>query len=271
MPRVAVAGNLSRDIVDGGPPRPGGCPVFAVQAFRLLGREGVIVTRCADADAPFFRPALAAAGASVAWLAAATTSGFALSYTGEERELGVTSLGETWRPQDARSLPGDVEWVHAAPLVRSDFPAPALAALAAGRRLSFDGQGLVRVPALGPLRLDAAYDPELLASVTALKLSEQEARVLARGAFGPADARRLGVPEVLLTLGSRGAVVYARGRETPVPPARLVRGVETTGAGDAFMVAYAAARVDGRSPVEAAQAASQLVAGLLEERLARAG
>jgi sugar/nucleoside kinase (ribokinase family) len=45
-----------------------------------------------------------------------------------------------------------------------------------------------------------------------------------------------------------------------------VLGVQTTGAGDAFMVAYAVARVDGNGPVAAARLASRLVAEMLEER-----
>jgi sugar/nucleoside kinase (ribokinase family) len=42
--------------------------------------------------------------------------------------------------------------------------------------------------------------------------------------------------------------------------------VETTGAGDAFMVAYLIARSDGAEPVDAAREASALVARMLGER-----
>jgi sugar/nucleoside kinase (ribokinase family) len=101
--------------------------------------------------------------------------------------------------------------------------------------------------------------------VTTLKLSEEEARVVAGGPFDGGAAARLGVPEVLLTLGSHGAVVFAGG-ETFVPAAWPVLGVQTTGAGDAFMVGYATARADGADAVEAARHASRLVAELLEER-----
>jgi sugar/nucleoside kinase (ribokinase family) len=45
-----------------------------------------------------------------------------------------------------------------------------------------------------------------------------------------------------------------------------VTGVETTGAGDAFMVGYIAARSAGSSPVAAAHEASLLVVEMLEER-----
>jgi sugar/nucleoside kinase (ribokinase family) len=202
-------------------------------------------------------------------LPAAATSGFSLDYVGEDREMGVTSVGDTWRPADAGVLADDVRWVHVAPLLRSDFPPDTLSALADGRSLSLDGQGLVRVSATGRLELDDAYDSRVLAPVTTLKLSEEEARIVAGGAFDAAAAARLGVPEVLLTLGSHGAILFLEGGEQFVPSAWPVLGVQTTGAGDAFMVGYATARADGAGPVEAAQSASRLVAELLEERKAR--
>jgi sugar/nucleoside kinase (ribokinase family) len=45
-----------------------------------------------------------------------------------------------------------------------------------------------------------------------------------------------------------------------------VLGVETTGAGDAFMVSYIVARSDGAPPVDAAREASALVTRMLVER-----
>ena len=266
MPAVAVVGNLARDVVDGGSPTPGGGPRFAVDAFRRLGRGGQIMTRFRDEDEPLFRALLGEPGASVTVLQAESTSGFSLDYDGEEREMAVTAVGATWRPEDAEALAPDVRWVHVAPLLRSDFPPETLAALAATRPLSLDGQGLVRVPRVGRLEIDAGYDPAVLAHVTTLKLSEEEARVVAGGPFDHEVAARLGVPEVLLTLGSHGAVLFTRDGDIFVPAARPVLGVQTTGAGDAFMVGYATARADGAGLVEAARSASRLVAEMLEER-----
>lgn len=266
MRRVAVAGNFSRDCVDGGPPSPGGCPSFAAEALRRLGREGQIVSRYAPEDARLFEPALAALGHPVTLLPATRTSGFGLDYIGEDRTMTVTAVGTTWQAQDAEALDPAVEWVHIAPLLRSDFPAEALAALAGNRTLSLDGQGLVRAPHLGPLTLNADYDPAVLSHVTVLKLAEEEAHIVAGGPFDRTSALALGVSEVLLTLGSHGAIVFADGAETFVPASPPVLGVQTTGAGDVFMVAYVVARSDGGEPVESARSASRLVAEMLEDR-----
>ena len=203
-------------------------------------------------------------------LPAAATSGFAIDHDGELRTMRVTAEGSRWSPEDAAAVATDAEWVHVAPLLRGEFPAETLAALAACRRLSLDGQGLVRVPAVGPLREDAAFDPAVLEHVTVLKLSEHEAGIVAGGDFDLDAALRLGVPEVLLTLGSRGAVVFADGRATAVATARAVE-VHATGAGDTFAIGYAVARLDGLEPVAAAQTAAALVGAVLADRLSRPG
>lgn len=267
MPRLAVIGNVSRDRVDDGPLRPGGCPSFAALTLRTLGREGQILTRFAVADRSLFEPFLAGLGVPVTVLPARATSGFALRYDGEQRAMEVEAAGDPWTPEDVEAVDSGVEWVHVAPLLRSDFPPETLTALAgAGHRVSFDGQGLARVPRTGPMLLDARFDPALLRRLTVLKLAEEEASVVADGTFDQRTATALGVPEILVTFGSAGSVVYAGGRTAHVPAAPPVLGVQTTGAGDIFMVAYIAARSDGKGPVAAAISASEVVARILEER-----
>ena len=266
MSLVAVVGNLARDRIDGGAPRPGGCPVFAALALRLLGDEGQIVTRFADDDRELFDQLVRAAGVPVTVLQAEHTSGFDHFYEGEIRRTTVTAIGDPWTPADAQHLDSEVRWVHVAPLLRSDFGREVLAAFAGSdRRVSLDAQGLVREPRLGPLEQNADFDPATLASVSVLKLSEEEARIVAGGPFGAKTARTLGVEEILVTLGSSGEDVWVDGHVTHVPTTPVL-GVQTTGAGDAFMVAYATARTDGASPADAAGSASALVARMLEER-----
>jgi sugar/nucleoside kinase (ribokinase family) len=264
---IGVIGNVACDRVDGGPPSPGGCPTFAAQAFRLLGREGQILTRFAEEDSELFDGYLQRLGVPVTVLGARSTSAFALDYRGDARTMEVAAVGDPWTPADVQALSPDVRWVHVAPLLRSDFPVETLAALAdSGRRVSFDGQGLVRVPRTGPMTVDAEFDPRLLSSLTVLKLAEDEATVVSGGRFDHADAARLGVPEILLTLGSKGAILYLEGETEGVPVTGPVLDVQTTGAGDVFMVAYIASRSDGEHPVAAANRAAAVVARMLEER-----
>lgn len=270
MKGIAVVGNLSSDRLDGSGPRVGGAPYYAGRALRALGRRGVIVTKCAEADRRHLLTPLVRLGLPVLWRASASSAAFAIRYDGEDRSMVVEALGDPWTAEEARgwvrqALAG-IDWVHVAPLSRTDFSPETLAELARGRRLLLDGQGLVRPGRDGPLELDAAYDPELLRPVSILKLAEEEALLVA-GDLDRVSLRSLDVPEVVVTLGSRGSLVVAEGLAGHIPARRVSTGVDPTGAGDAFASAYLAARAAGERPVAAARRASALVADLLEGRV----
>jgi len=266
MRRLAIAGNVAIDRIDGQPESPGGCPSFAALALRMLEREGQILTRHAEFDRDLFAPVLSTLGVPVTTLAAESTQAFGFRYDGEQRTMTVDAIGPRWSAADAGALDPEVGWVHVAPLLRSDFPADALAALADGRVLSYDGQGLVRVPETGAMRVDAAFDPALLEPISILKLAEDEAVVVAGGPFEERHARALGPQEILVTFGSDGCVLYLEGEREHVPAAWPVLGVQTTGAGDVFMVGYVAARSEGDEPRRAAEKGSELVARMLDQR-----
>jgi len=265
---VAVVGHTARDIVDGQPPRAGGVPLFAARALRGLGEPGLVVTRCAAGDRALLAP-LHATGIPVVWQPEETTPVFHLTNDGDRREVRIEALGAPWLPEDARTWLGaalaDAAWVHAGPLWRGEFPVETLRLLRHGRRLSFDGQGLVRPGELGPVRHDADVDPALLDEIDVLHLSDDEARALGLD-LDERSLRTLGVPEIVVTLGSRGCVVYADDLAELVP-ARPVEGADPTGAGDAFTTAYVASRLAGHDPISAARRATALVHGLLSGKL----
>jgi sugar/nucleoside kinase (ribokinase family) len=259
---LAVVGSLSVDRVDGGRPRVGGCPFYAARALRALGVRATILAKCAAPDRSLLLPPLVRLGMPVVWEDSTASAAFSFAYDGDRRTMVVDAVADPWTPDQVQVL--RAQWVHAAPLARSDFPPETLAALARGRRLSLDGQGLTRQARTGPLELDADYDPDLLRSVSILKLAEEEAVLLAEG-LDERALGRLGVPEIVVTLGSRGCVVFADGIAELVR-ARRVASADPTGAGDAFAAAYLAARSHGNSPTAAARRAAALVADLLAGR-----
>jgi sugar/nucleoside kinase (ribokinase family) len=248
---MAVVGNLSLDRIAGAPPQIGGGPYHAARAMRLLAARGELYVRCAEADRRFMLPRLAALGIPLRVVPGTRTAAFSFEYDGDRRRMHVDEAGDTWTPRDARLVDRRVRWLHVVPLLRSDFPADTLAELARGRRLLFDGHGLVRRPEQGPLQLDADFDRQLLRHVTVLKLAEEEAELV-----GEVD-----VPELVITLGSRGAIVRARGRETRVTTRPLER--DPTGAGDAFAAAYVVSRAAGHPPTAAAHRATAVVGAAL--------
>ncbi|MHB8059314.1 MAG: carbohydrate kinase family protein [Gaiellaceae bacterium] len=270
MRPVAIVGSLSLDSASGREPFPGGCPYHAARALSLLAGPSRIVAKCAAAHRRLLLGPLLALGLPVSWRPAEATTGFELIKDGDERLMAVTSIGDGWSEDEARSWVSPAlescEWVHVAPLLRDEFSAAALAEIARGRVLSLDGQGLARAPKLGPLALDGEFDRELLRHVSVLKLAEEEAAAILEEISAESLAG-LGVPEVIVTRGSRGALIWAAGELTELPAKPPVANAAATGSGDAFAAIYITARSRGRSPRIAARRAAAFVGAMLSRRL----
>ncbi len=261
MPALAVIGSLSSDRIAGKPPQLGGGPWHAGRALKLLGREGRIAAKCGQAESRQALLKLEGLRLPLALTTRGETTAFSFDYEGGTRHMTVDAIGEPWTPDDAVASVERAEWVHVSPLLRSDFPAETIAALATGgRRLLLDGQGLARVSRKGPLALDGDFDRSVLEHVSMLKLAEEEAIAL----VGSVDAApELGVRETIVTRGVEGCLVFDGKDVEHVPAAAVVGDVDPTGAGDAFSVTYMSARSRGRTPALAAWRATALVAGLL--------
>jgi sugar/nucleoside kinase (ribokinase family) len=257
VPPLALVGNLSRDVVDGGPPRIGGGPYYAARAWRALGARATIFTRCGPDERLAYSRRLVSVGLPVVMLPGTSTTSFSFYYVDSTRVMTVEHTGDAWTAADAERVTRGA-WVHVAPLLRSEFSTDTLASLARGRTLSFDGQGLVRAAETGPLRLDADFDRDLLRHLQILKLAEEEAEVI-----GAVD--RLGVPEVLVTYGPRGSRIHCDGGWETVGAWPVA--TDPTGSGDAFSAAYLAGRSTGLTPVSAARRATALVSALLLRRV----
>jgi sugar/nucleoside kinase (ribokinase family) len=252
---IALFGNLCRDVFPDRPSATGGGAYFGARALQRLRVPARIVTRCAPADRAELLPPLVRLGTPVRCLSGSVTASCAIENDGDTRRMRLEAIGDPWEPADLPQLPTSVRWIHIAPLARSDFPARTLAALARRYRISYDAQGLVRVPEVGPLQLDANFDPAVLDSISILKVAEAEAEVLG-------DLTALGIGEVVLTRGSKGSTVLtgARAEDIPAHPLSIEN---PTGAGDAFATTYLVARSAGFNPSGAARRATAVVASVL--------
>lgn len=270
MSRIGLIGNLSVDRVAGGEPRPGGGVFHAARAASRLGSDVAVATRCAPADRDLALAPLEALGFPVVCADASETTAFSFRYEGDTRIMDVDAVGDRWTAADIEGWAGEAldgcEWVLVAGLLRSHFDTGTADALARqGRLLLLDAQGITRVAETGPLREDAAIERSLLRDLTVLKLNGEEGALLA-GGLDLEHLGSLGVPEVLLTLGSQGARVVAGGAMTPVPPRVADGPVDPTGAGDAFSLVYVDGRVNGLDPVAAARRAAHDVVELITVR-----
>ena len=270
MSPIGLIGNLAVDRVAGGEPSPGGGVFHAARAAARLGTDVVVVTRCAPSDRAVVLSPLEALGFPVTCADAAETTGFSFHYEGDTRVMTVDAVGDAWTAADIEGWAGKAldgcEWVLVGGLLRSHFDTPACEALAGpSRRLLLDAQGITRVAGTGPLREDAEIHRSLLRDLTVLKLNEEEGALLA-GGLDLEHLETLGVPEVVLTLGSQGARVVAEGAMTAVPPRAADGPVDPTGAGDAFSLVYVDGRARGLDPVAAAGRAAHDVVELISVR-----
>ena len=114
---------------------------------------------------------------------------------------------------------------------------------------------------LNPAPADV-LDPALVAVTDWLVPNEHEFALIGGGVLGGDEAEedtrietlaeRLGV-SLVVTLGERGAAVLPRGGRLRRVPTVLVTAVDTTGAGDAFVGAFAVGLAEGWDPVDAAR------------------
>ena len=103
----------------------------------------------------------------------------------------------------------------------------------------------------------AALDPDLLAATDWLIPNEPELATLTRGSSADDDAALVDYARALrgglvVTLGAAGAAVAWRGAVTRLPAPR-VAATDTTGAGDAFVGAFAVGIASRLSPLDAAR------------------
>jgi sugar/nucleoside kinase (ribokinase family) len=263
--RIATLGHISRDVVEGAAPRPGGGVYYSTRALSSLGADADATASCSSAHRTELLPHLEAFGLPVSWRESSTTTEYSFHYEGDRRIMDQDSVGDPWTVADAVAGAGDAEWINVCALTRTDFPAETLAALASdGRRLLVDAQGLVRTPTIGPLHTDGDVG-DVLDHIAILKLNDEEAETLA-GTAEPERLRSLGVPEVLLTVGSEGSWVVTADLVEHVPAIPVEGAVDPTGAGDTYSVTYLVQRCAGAEPVEAARVAAATVSAFLSER-----
>ncbi|MET8415575.1 ribokinase [Streptomyces sp. NPDC005134] len=153
--------------------------------------------------------------------------------------------------------PGEMATIAEADLLLLQLELP-LSAVVEGARMAH-AQGVRTILTPSPVQ---PLPDELFDTVDLLIPNEHEAAALSGKTEPHAAAEILlrHVPEVVITLGSKGCLYAARGSETVHVPAPEVTAVDTTGAGDTFVGALAVALGEGRAVPEALAWASTAAA-----------
>ncbi|MBR8744521.1 ribokinase [Nocardiopsis sp. MG754419] len=273
VPRLVVFGSVNMDLVAYVDRMPGGGETFTGTDFRQVpGGKGANQAVAA-----------ARAGARVAFLGAVGDDAFGqelranleadgIDVTGLRTVPGVSGVAHIVVEGDGGNriivVPGANGEVDGVPetdrgslvgadalLLQLELP---MEAVTAGARL---GRAMGVPVYLTPAPAQDLPDA-LLADVDVLVPNQHEAAAITGHDEPDAALAALleRVPEVLLTLGEDGALHGRRGEEPVRVPARKVRAVDTTAAGDTYCGSFAVARAEGRSPREAMEFAAAAAA-----------
>jgi sugar/nucleoside kinase (ribokinase family) len=240
----------------------GGTAFYFSNALSNLDVSYRLVTALAPADMSFVDD-LRARGIDVTVLPSAETVFFENNYSENQdhRTQRVLGRADSFQPGPLEDIQARV--FHLGPLLAGDIPLALFPSLARKGQISLDAQGYLReVKRSNVLAIDWAGKKEALQYVHTLKVNESEMTVLA----GSADVRQgakilagWGVREVVVTLGSKGSVIYCDGAFSIIPayvPTTSV--VDATGCGDTYMAGYLYQRVRGASIREAGNFAAAM-------------
>lgn len=228
-------------LASGAAKHPGGKGNNQVIAAARAGAPATFVAAIgADADGDHLVSVLEEAGVRLLLRRPATPTGTALITVDDVAENSiVVNSGANAELVDLTA--DELAAVAAADvlLMQLETPLPTVTAAATAAR----DAGTIVVLNAAPFQ---PLPPELLDHVDVLVVNEVEAAALG-------DDQLDRVPECVVTLGARGALVRDRtGAETTVASPR-VEAVDTTGAGDTFCGALAAALHEGRGLADAAR------------------
>ena len=243
--------------------RPGGTSVYMAKALLHSGLTYKLVTALSFQERQFLDE-LRAEGVAVDALPSPHTVYFENIYSEDQdhRDQRVEQKALPFRI--ANIPPIDAKVVHLGPLLYDDIPTRLIEKLSKKSLVSLDAQGYLRhVRQKKVVYQDWADKKKVLPFVHTLKANEYEMNVLT----GQKDAREgaryladLGVQEVIITLGSKGSLIYRDGIFYPIMAIQPTAVVDALGCGDTYMAGYLWRRLQGSSIEEAGEFGSILAA-----------
>lgn len=220
---------------------PGGTSFYFSHAMANLDVRYSLVTGIAESEMHIVSE-LRAAGISVSALSSRHTVYFENIYdtNQDNRKQRVLQKAD---PFDMNSfLDVDAGMYHLGPLLGDDIPLSLIKYLSAKGIVSLDVQGFLRlVQDETVLATDWSEKNEALPYVDILKANDAELAVLTSCDDiweGAMIIAALGVNEVIVTLGSKGSLIYTGGVFYEIPAYEPNQVVDATGCGDTYMAGY---------------------------------
>jgi sugar/nucleoside kinase (ribokinase family) len=246
----------------------GGTSFYFSNAIRNMDVSYTLVTALAQQEM-YIVSALRAKGIKVKVLPSGHTVYFENIYSGnlDHRTQRVSQKADPFTVEQL--LPVHAKVFHLGPLLADDIPVELIRTLSERGRVSLDIQGYLRkVENQQVCAIDWPAKKDILKYVDILKANESEMQVLTGSRNVRKSAHILadwGVKEVLITLGSKGSVIFADNIFHNIPayiPNTAV--VDATGCGDTYMAGYLYQRIKGAGFQEAGEFAAAMASLKIE-------
>src|SRR5882757_1346223 len=240
----------------------GGTSIYFSNAIGNMDLSYILVTALGQAEMGIVSD-LRAKGIEVDALPSAHTVYFENIYTENQdhRTQRVLQKADPFTVEQLLDINAKI--FHLGPLLADDMPLELIRTLSERGKVSLDVQGYLRkVENKNVHAIDWPVKKEALQYVSILKANEHEMAVLT----GISDVRKgarilfdWGVKEVVITLGSKGSVIYNGRSYYDIPaysPTTSV--VDATGCGDTYMAGYLYQRIKGAELQDAGEFAAAM-------------
>ena len=248
----------------------GGTSFYFSTALKNIGLRYCLITSLGDSEMRFVDE-MRANGIEVKALPGGLTVYFEniYSHNFNHRTQRVLQTADAFSVNQLKDTEATI--FHLGPLLANDMPLALIIALAKRGKVSLDVQGFLReVRHQQVIAIDWADKKEALQHIEILKASETEMEMLTGCKNIYEGAKVLsgwGVKEVVITLGSKGSVIYAAGIFYNIPAYSPSVTIDATGCGDTYMAGYLYQRICGAS----LQVAGEFGAGMASLKIQSSG
>jgi sugar/nucleoside kinase (ribokinase family) len=246
---------------------PGGTAFYFSNALANMEVRYGLVTSLSRKEKPAV-DLLHERGIKVSVLPSAYTHYFENIYSDNQdhRTQRVLQQASPFNMEQLSDIEADI--YHLGPLLSNDIPAELIKALALKGAVSLDVQGLLRkVESKNVYPIDWSMKKEVLPFVRFLKANEYEMEVLTGSNNVYESARTLadwGVKEVIITLGSKGSIIYHDQMFYSIPAFQPSIIKDATGCGDTYMAGYLCQRIKGAAVQESGEFAAAMASLKIE-------
>ncbi len=241
---VCIIGHITKDILrikNEKKEMPGGVAYYFSIALKNLGSKVSLITKVARKDKDLFNN-LIRNDIPIFYKDSQKTTTFENIYS-EDLDIRIQKVKCVAQPFVSKDIPDiSARIFHFGPLTKEDIPLEMLKLVSKKAKVSLDIQGFLRKIEKGKVEsVDWEEKEEALTYVNILKTDETEAKILSGEDNIRNAAEKLSaysIDEIIITLGSKGSLIYSKGNFYSIPSFPPKKIVDATGCGDTYMAAY---------------------------------